>query len=436
MNDEYYDANDISEKIALAKRRKLLVLVGCLYLTQGLPVGLAFEAFPVLLRKAGASLDLIALVPMSALPWVLKFLWAPIVENNWHSDTGRRRSWILPMQFFMAIILLAMAMLPFSHQNTVLLLALMTLGSLVGATQDIATDGLAIENLRDHGVGQASTLQVAGFMTGMLLGGPGAIISIGFVGHTVTLTVLAMIILLSSVPVLLWREPPTKYRDPPRAYIRMFFRQPFAVRILVMGAVLSSSGAILFLQIKLSLVDGGWSLTDVGFLTGIGQTIMAIAGSIIAVFLLSRFNRWFALTIGLVLVLISGLAWFGLSTRSVLPANLVWPAVIIGGLGGGIVGVGSYALFMRFSQLGEQPGTDFSIFQSSSLFMQILASSLATVVAARGGYSMGILLAVFLSLLSIVLTVWVRASTSELSLGDNRERDVKIQPKILKTGVA
>lgn len=53
-----------------AEGRKLLIMIGCLYLVQGLPVGLAFQAYPVLLRDGGASLDLISLVPLASLPWV------------------------------------------------------------------------------------------------------------------------------------------------------------------------------------------------------------------------------------------------------------------------------------------------------------------------------------------------------------------------------
>lgn len=75
---------------------RILQVVACLYLAQGLPVGLAFQAYPALLRDMGASLDLVALTPLASLPWVAKLLWAAAVENRWNSRLGRRRSWILP----------------------------------------------------------------------------------------------------------------------------------------------------------------------------------------------------------------------------------------------------------------------------------------------------------------------------------------------------
>ena len=69
-----------------------------LYLVQGIPIGLAFQAYPVLLRQGGAPLELIALVPLASLPWAFKFFWSPLVENRWSAAMGvcmRRPSWPL-----------------------------------------------------------------------------------------------------------------------------------------------------------------------------------------------------------------------------------------------------------------------------------------------------------------------------------------------------
>ena len=127
--------------------RQLFLMLTGLYLVQGIPVGLAFQAFPALMRDAGASLELVALVPAAALPWVLKFFWAPWVENHWSSRLGRRRSWLIPLQLLCALTLTAMAIMPLDSGAAGPMLVMIGVLAMVSSTQDISTDGLATERL-------------------------------------------------------------------------------------------------------------------------------------------------------------------------------------------------------------------------------------------------------------------------------------------------
>ena len=51
-----------------AETRSFLPLVGLLYVSQGVPMGLSMEALPVLMRNAGVPLEVIAWVPLVSLP--------------------------------------------------------------------------------------------------------------------------------------------------------------------------------------------------------------------------------------------------------------------------------------------------------------------------------------------------------------------------------
>jgi hypothetical protein len=85
------------------------VLLGSLYFSQGLPFGFFTQALPVMLRQQGWALGEIGLSSLLALPWALKFLWAPLVDRHSLPELGRRRSWILPLQVLGAGILAALA---------------------------------------------------------------------------------------------------------------------------------------------------------------------------------------------------------------------------------------------------------------------------------------------------------------------------------------
>lgn len=97
--------------LELYRHRRLVITLALLYLSQGIPIGLAMDALPTLLRQDGAPLQALAFLPLVGLPWVVKFLWAPWVDNHWSRRLGRRRSWILPMQCIVLACLLGLATL-------------------------------------------------------------------------------------------------------------------------------------------------------------------------------------------------------------------------------------------------------------------------------------------------------------------------------------
>jgi MFS family permease len=147
-----------------------LGLLSSLYLSQGLPFGFFTQALPVLLRKQGLSLPAIGLAHLLALPWALKLLWAPPMDQYGSAKWGRRRGYILPLQCLSAALLLSLA-LPAAGLDTTLLMAAVLGVNLLAATQDVATDGLAVDLLAPEERGWGNGIQVAAYRVGMILGG-------------------------------------------------------------------------------------------------------------------------------------------------------------------------------------------------------------------------------------------------------------------------
>lgn len=124
---------------------RFFLLIGALYFTQGLPMGLSMEAVPVMMCQSGVSMDIIALVPLAGLPWIIKFLWAPMVDNRWKPGLGRRKSWIVPMQTILAACLTLLAFVSLEGGGLWIAITALIIGTIASATQDTATDGLAAE---------------------------------------------------------------------------------------------------------------------------------------------------------------------------------------------------------------------------------------------------------------------------------------------------
>ena len=120
-------------------KRKTIALLLALYFVQGLPFGFQAVALPVYLRQQGASLAEIGLVGVLAAPWMLKMLWAPLVDRYHWPRLGRRRSWILPAQAGLALSCAAAAAV--GGTNLTLLLGLGNAAQVVGFKFGMLTGG-------------------------------------------------------------------------------------------------------------------------------------------------------------------------------------------------------------------------------------------------------------------------------------------------------
>ncbi|MEY3015238.1 MAG: hypothetical protein RIT45_3973 [Pseudomonadota bacterium] len=147
-----------------------LPLLATLYIAQGLPFGYQAHALPVALREAGVGLEALGLLGALALPWALKPLWAPFVDATSPFGLGRRRGWIVLAQAGQLVACVAAAMLDPSRQPEALLVTVLAM-NVFAATQDIATDGLAVDLLPPDALGWGNTAQVVGYKIGMLVGG-------------------------------------------------------------------------------------------------------------------------------------------------------------------------------------------------------------------------------------------------------------------------
>ena len=72
--------------------KKMLI---CIFLgfTSGLPLYLIYNLITAWLKDSGIDLTTIGLFSLVSVPYVWKFIWAPIVDRYDILKQGRRRSW-------------------------------------------------------------------------------------------------------------------------------------------------------------------------------------------------------------------------------------------------------------------------------------------------------------------------------------------------------
>lgn len=167
----------LAESIAVYLRPRVLIVM-LLGFSGGLPLALSGETLRVWMADRGVDLGTIGLLGLAGLPYLLKFLWAPVVDAidvpGLSARLGRRRGWLIAAQLLlMAAIVWLGTRDPITAPLAVGLGALLV--AMASATQDIVIDAYRIESLpvEEQAAGMAG--YVAAYRLGMLVSGAGVI---------------------------------------------------------------------------------------------------------------------------------------------------------------------------------------------------------------------------------------------------------------------
>ena len=143
--------------------RSKLFWVALLYFSEGFPLGLFFDLFPVYFRQQGVDLGSIGLLSLLGLSWTVKFLWAPAIDYYRH-----HRYWMVAVDCLMGATLMVLAQAAGFGPGVWFAIGIFTL---LSATNDIAIDGYTIEMLDRQELGLAHGVRIGFYRVGMLSAG-------------------------------------------------------------------------------------------------------------------------------------------------------------------------------------------------------------------------------------------------------------------------
>lgn len=360
-----------------------LVLLSSLYFAQGLPYGFFTQALPVMLRESGYSLVAISASSVLFLPWALKFLWAPYVDQY-----GTRRTWLLVLQLGAAAVAMVLACLDLSASLRWLFVGIVVV-NLLSATQDVATDGLAVRLLGPRERGLGNGIQVGAYRIGMIVGGGALLWTFALAGWRTLFLTMAALIVLTTVPVWLLREPPTEHRPRPNP-TRLLGAWWTRLRRPGVLAFIGLIGAFKFGDSMASaltgpfLSDAGLDLAQIALIKGVLSSAGALAGAALGGWLAYRFGRRNALllggvtqtvSIGLYLFAAMGLDGFGFLVAASVAEHIF----------GGAATVAVFALMMDASE-PDYAGSDYTLFACAIVVVQGVAGMTAGVIGDLAGY--------------------------------------------------
>ncbi len=364
--------------------RKLLLL-GALYLAQGLPYGFFTQALPVLLRERDVSLEHIGLSTLLALPWALKFAWAPVVDR-----VGTRRRWILTLQAVAALLAVVLAAAePDVGAGLWVLLGAVLLTNQVAATQDIATDSLAVSLLNPSERGLGNGVQVAGYRVGMILGGGLLLVVFDIAGWAPTLLGMGLMIALASGPLL---ATPAAGATASRSCGEEATGNPWSwlqrpgvagwVAVLVAFKVGDyMAGGML----RPWMVDAGMTKTDIGLMLGTGGFTAGLLGALLGGALVNPLGRHRALVL-FALLQCTGLVGYSICVAGDLTGLPLWGAVIWEHAVGGMATAALFTLMMDASR-PEHAATDYTLQACVVVIAAAVGATASGFGAAQLGYA-------------------------------------------------
>ena len=162
--------------------------------SSGLPFLLTGNTLGYWLRDEGTTLKAIGFLSWVGLAYSLKFLWAPIVDRldaPLFGRFGRRRSWMLLTQVFIAVGLVGLSVYGPKHGLTALGL-LAVLVAFCSSTQDIVVDAWRIEAASDSDeLGLLSAAYQLGYRAALLITDALILISANHLGWPISYTMMA-----------------------------------------------------------------------------------------------------------------------------------------------------------------------------------------------------------------------------------------------------
>ncbi len=380
-----------------------LLLLTCLYFSQGVPFGFFSQALPALMRERGASLPQIGLTSLLVLPWALKFLWAPLLDKYGYTRWGHRKTWILSLQLLGILLLLVLGALGQADQFGFLVWGFFV-ANLIAATQDIASDGLAVNILGPEEKGIGNGLQYAGYRLGMVVGGGVILMLFSRLQWQGSFIAMALGLLLATIPIWRYAEPAgerVSEKTAASSLLLDLLREPGFLGWTLIVGFYKFGDAMINQMLKPFLVDHGMDLAAIGKLLGTAGFISALAGALLGGYLVRFIGRYRALL------------WFGL-----LQALVVFAYYLLGKgqpdiatlylicsvehLIGGMATAALFTIMMDVCRPAAA-GTDYTLQASAVVITTSLAGVVGGFVAAHWGYSGNFLAASVLALAGTLL---------------------------------
>jgi PAT family beta-lactamase induction signal transducer AmpG len=335
----------LTEVLASPKMLAILILGAA----SGFPNQLTESALQAWLKDAGATNTTIGVMSYVALPYLLKFLWAPFIDRYPLPLFGRRRGWMFATQ-----LALGATIALFALQNPAVALAPVTACAVAivffSATQDIAIDAYRADVSLPSERGPAAAAANLGYRTAAWVASAFALIVADHFGWRFAFLILAGVMLTFCVATAVAPEPADRHQ--PRSLgesvlmpLKELLGTPSAAALIAVVLLFKAGDAFANKLFTPFMMDVGFSKTEIALIVKSLFTASALGGSVLGGVLMVRLGLLRSMLVFGVLQAVTNLLYCALALAG-KSWSLMVAAVVIEHIAGAMGGIALVALIM------------------------------------------------------------------------------------------
>jgi PAT family beta-lactamase induction signal transducer AmpG len=295
------DQPKLTLRQALGDKRLMAVLL--MSFASGLPFNLTNFSLQAWLASAGLNIKTIGIFSLVALPYNIKFLWAPFLDRYLPPFLGRRRGWILVYQAGLTVCIGVMG-LSSPTEELPLLAATAVLLAFLSASQDIVIDAYRVDTIPAGERALAAAAAAFGYRTAAMLAGTVLVYIAGGLGWRLAFLFVACL-MAASMLATLWAPEPDSPGVRPTSLIaavwhplRALLSQKGMWGFLILILLYKVGDALALSLYSTFMIQGvGFSLRELSIAGKLNMTVSTMVGVALGGWLYMRWGTFRSLLI-------------------------------------------------------------------------------------------------------------------------------------------
>jgi MFS transporter, PAT family, beta-lactamase induction signal transducer AmpG len=390
----------------------------------GLPFNLSASGFAFQAWLASENVDLksIGFFSLVGLPYIFKFLWAPLLDRYLPPLLGRRRGWIV---LFQACLAVAIGVMGFSSPTEApyFLAAIALLVVFLSASQDIVIDAYRVDTIPPSERGVAAAATAFGYRTASVLASTVLVLIAAHTSWHAAFLVVA-VLMAATMLTTFWAPEPLTPGQPPKTLLDSFWHpllnlvsQKGAWGFLLLVLLYKAGDAFALSLYSAFMIKGvGFSLDELSIAGKANMTVSTIAGVTVGGLLYMRWGMFRSLLVFGIGQSVTNLLY----TVLALSGRKVWLLALATTVDTGVGGMGAAAFtgFIMSLCSANFSATQYALLSAMASIPRVTTGAIAGTLVSHIGWPKFFVVTCLTAVPGLILLVILRRPLNELAARD------------------
>jgi MFS transporter, PAT family, beta-lactamase induction signal transducer AmpG len=405
---------------ALGDKRIMAVLL--MSFASGLPFNLSASgfAFQAWLASEGVDLKAIGFYSLVGLPYIFKFLWAPLLDRYLPPLLGRRRGWIVVFQACLAV---AIGVMGFNSptQAPYVVAALGLLVVFLSASQDIVIDAYRVDTIPPSERGVAAAAAAFGYRSASVLASTVLVLIASHTSWHFAFLVIAVMMAATMISTF-WAPEPEMSGAPPKTLadavwhpLRDLVMRRKGTWLFLLLVLLYKAGDAFALSLYSAfMIKGvGFSLDELSIAGKANMTISTITGVTLGGWIYMRWGMFRSLLVFGIGQSLTNLLYTALA----LAGKKLWLMALATTLDTGIGGMGLAAFtgFLMSLCNSSFSATQYALLSAMASIPRVTTGAIAGTLVSHIGWPRFFVVTCLTAVPGLILLVILRRPLNELA---------------------